>query len=104
SDGKVKQTSFTGEVEGIHEVGGLIGELTDGQVTNSYACADVTGMTNDNSNIGGLIGNNYGTIENTYAFGKVTGEKNVGSLIGLHAPSRQVITSYWNKELTVDGI
>ena len=38
-------------------------------------------------NVGGLVGDNQGTITNSYVIGKVTGSNNVGGLVGVHGTS-----------------
>ncbi|MCT7481313.1 GLUG motif-containing protein [Aliarcobacter cryaerophilus] len=49
-------------------------------ITNSYASGTVSG----NSKVGGLVGLNYETITNSYASGTVSGDNNVGGLVGLN--------------------
>ncbi len=69
-------------------LGGLIGEMDGGSVTNSHASGDVTAA--DGSYMGGLIGltNTGTTVSNSYATGNVTatsivnGGYGVGGLIG----------------------
>ena len=65
--------------EGGH-VGGLVGRLLDdASVTDSAASGDVTG----HSNIGGLVGRSYGSIDNSFATGDVDGaHERVGGLAG----------------------
>lgn len=67
-------------------VGGSLGlykSTSTGTITNSYATGRVTGS----SNVGGLVGYNYGedggaAITNSYASGVVVGTDNVGGLVG----------------------
>ena len=49
-----------------------------GTVSNCYAMTSVTG----DWNVGGLVGYNDGTVSNCYATGTVTGNENVGGLVG----------------------
>ena len=49
-----------------------------GSVTNSYATGAVTG----NSRVGGLVGDNGGRVTNSYATGTVTGNSRAGGLVG----------------------
>lgn len=58
SGSTISDTFATGNVNGIDKVGGLIGRQTvDSSVSNSYAMGQVSGTTSD---IGGLLGINYG--------------------------------------------
>jgi hypothetical protein len=50
-----------------------------GTVSNSYSTGNVTGEL---YYVGGLVGTNYGTVSNSYSTGNVTGEQNVGGLVG----------------------
>ena len=50
----------------------------NGTITNSYATGSVSG----NDYIGGLVGANQGTITNSYATGSVLGDDGVGGLVG----------------------
>ena len=95
------------QVEGRHQVGGLVGENAGGRVINSYASGIVVGtggtvglivgsnsgsITNSyadgevsakNNSVGGLVGVNRGHISNSYAIGRVIGDaNNVGGLVG----------------------
>ena len=75
-------TSYaSGAVNGIEDVGGLIGE-NEGRVSRSYAIGPVTAT----EFVGGLVGlndnNSAGTIEDSYATGTVTGDDLVGGLVG----------------------
>ncbi len=49
-----------------------------GSISDSYAQAPVTG----NSQTGGLVGENKGSISNSYTQGTVTGDSQVGGLVG----------------------
>ena len=55
-----------------YSVGGLIGSLSSSTISNCYASGKVSG--NDNDNVGGFIGSNYGTINNSF-FDKQTTEQ-----------------------------
>ncbi|HHV15556.1 MAG TPA: hypothetical protein GXX58_03150, partial [Gelria sp.] len=76
-------------VTGDYQVGGLVGDNKDGEITNSYATGAVTGIGDDEVDVvdvGGLVGYNEGVITNSYATGAVTGtggdEVYVGGLVG----------------------
>ena len=49
-----------------------------GTVSNSYSTGSVTGA----SMVGGLVGKNAGTVSNSYSTGSVTGNEPVGGLVG----------------------
>lgn len=68
-------------------IGGLIGGMYDGSVSNSHASGRVQGLTT----VGGLVGNaSNATVSNSYSLSKVVGVKNdsgngakAGGLIGM---------------------
>lgn len=69
--GEISNCSIEGSITGNDEVGGLVGWQWDtGTISDSYATGDVTGCIKDTSppeDIGGLVGNNGGSITNSYA-------------------------------------
>ncbi|MEK0315050.1 InlB B-repeat-containing protein [Cohnella sp. 56] len=80
--GEISNSYVSGSVTGTSaSVGGLIGYNYYGTVNDSFAKANVTGSSN---NVGGLIGYNYyGTVNNSFAKASVTGSSNnVGGLVG----------------------
>jgi hypothetical protein len=104
----ISNTSFSGEVSGNDDVGGIVGEIYNGQIINSYSEGSVLGndkvgglvgffdggsdITNSHStmditgsgSVGGLIGDSYGgaTVENSYSSGNILGINFVGGIIG----------------------
>jgi hypothetical protein len=63
-----------------------------GAVNNSYFAGVVTGT----SNTGGLIGENSGVVTNSYSIGKVVGKgKNIGGLVG-NKPFGEIKNSYYD--------
>ena len=79
-------------------VGGLAGYNSGGSISASYATGSVTGT----SEVGGLVGNNTGTICASYATGSVTGSGNVGGLAGSGAShgGGTIIISYATGSVT----
>jgi uncharacterized repeat protein (TIGR02543 family) len=78
----------------VDTAGGLVGRLSSGTITNSYALGSVDGV----NSVGGLVGVLAGTATNTYAAGPVTGSLDVGGLVGLH--SGTVNDSYYDEQTT----
>ena len=81
ADSVIRNLGFSGTVSGTSDVGGLVGEMVGGFLTNVYATGSVTGTLSD---VGGLIGYlKEGTVTDSYATGPVTGgSASVGGLIG----------------------
>lgn len=52
-----------------------------GQITNSYVTGDVTGR----DEVGGLVGRNCGNITESYTVGRVESLWNAGGLVGLNS-------------------
>ena len=61
--------------------GGLLGVNIKSTVSNSHAEGEVNAA--EMVKVGGLVGENGGTISNSYAVGKVTGRSTVGGLTGI---------------------
>jgi hypothetical protein len=85
-DGSLSNCHSTGSVAGDTHVGGLAGE-SGGTVSNTYSAASVSGSYE----VGGIIGQNHGTVSKSYSTGMVTGEEYVGGLVG------------WNHEGTISN-
>ena len=83
-----------------NNLGGLIGSLSSNStLTESYTALTVQSSSSI-SNVGGLIGNNNGTVSKTYTDGEVKASSatNVGGLIGTN--SGKVSTSYVMRNVT----
>ena len=75
----IENSSATGEVFATgNYVGGLVGFNRSAKVLNCYSTGCVSGIFY----VGGLIGNNMGTISNCYSTGSVDGNRFVGGLVG----------------------
>ena len=95
----IKNLNITGDVEGSHELGALVGEELNSQIDHVSSAASVgsNGLGNDN---GGLIGYaSGGIISNTFATGNVDGSVNVGGLIG-QVDGSHVSNSYASGSVT----
>ncbi len=69
------------EIVGINGTGDLVGGLVgnnNGSVSNCYSIGVVTG----NSDVGGIVGLNLGSVSNCYNTGSVTGNSDVGGMVG----------------------
>jgi hypothetical protein len=84
----------TGDVTGVERVGGLAGDNTFGNVSDSCSTGDVTGV----ERVGGLIGKTiYSTVSDCYSTGSVTGNSSVGGLVGWWNPDYCTVTnSFWD--------
>jgi hypothetical protein len=71
----VVDVSITGSGD---DVGGLVGYNDGGAVTNCYS----TGVVNAVDYVGGLVGENSGSITTSYSTGTVNGKNDVGGLVG----------------------
>ena len=67
-----------GSVVGTDIVGGLLGFNNDGKINASYGTDTVTG----DDHVGGLVGQNRGTITDSHGMGSVTGDLFVGGIVG----------------------
>jgi hypothetical protein len=62
-------------------VGGLVGYVGNGSISNCYSTGEVCGGSNS-YDVGGLVGWNCGSISNCYSTGAVSGSYEVGGLVG----------------------
>ncbi|MGU3494386.1 MBG domain-containing protein [Xanthobacteraceae bacterium A53D] len=86
----ISNASATGSVVGAGaSVGGLVGSLAiDGVLTGSYATGAVENNFAAAGNTGGLVGQNFGSITNSYATGAVSSRAaNTGGLVGANIGS-----------------
>ncbi|MFO7791947.1 MAG: GLUG motif-containing protein [Candidatus Saliniplasma sp.] len=79
--GTLSNTYVTGNVRGEKSVGGLVGWNTRGNISHSHVAVEVNGYA-DGENIGGLVGRNGGLVSNSYATGDVSGYQYVSGLAG----------------------
>jgi filamentous hemagglutinin family protein len=93
---------YAGAGSAIRNVGLVGGSITgntnvgglvgenSGSISNSYATGSVLASV---GYVGGLVGRNYGTISNSYATGSVSGDSQVGGLVGWNV-SGSISNSY----------
>lgn len=72
-----------GSIAGRHNVGALAGSSLGAAISAIYSSAAVGG----NDNVGGLIGDNRGSLARSYAAGAARGSGVVGGLVGTNAGS-----------------
>ena len=80
-DGMVSDSYVTGAVVGVWRVGGLVGQ-NKGDISGSHATSTVTDTGANNQYAGGLVGRNDSSVSGSYATGAVVGDLQVGSLVG----------------------
>lgn len=113
--GHMARCSFSGEVSGIQNIGGLAGASVSASVADCLSAGTVSGerctggLLGINSDatargcfstatvmgetcVGGFSGVNYGTIDNCYAVGDTAGDMQTGGLVGLNG-----IQSIWEE-------
>ena len=79
---------------------GLFGSLTPGAVV-THVGAESANVTGD-EDVGGLVGENYGAVRNSYVTGNVNGDKNVGGLVGHNYDWATVRNSYATSNVSGD--
>lgn len=94
--------TYKGNYESVH-VGGLVGQIGDSIILNSYSTANVNGGLAKSA--GGFIGaalTNYDNdtfiLQNCWSSGKVTGDNNCGGFLGLinNSDAIRAQDCYWN--------
>ena len=86
NSGTVTFVRVGGSVTGLTATGGLVGtNLAGGTITDSYSTATVSGPLQQASNLGGFVGENYGSIARAYARGAVSGFIYAGGFAGRNA-------------------
>lgn len=101
-DATIDNSYATGNVEGLVNIGGLVGELQEGSITNSHATGAVSGL----ENIGGFVGANQlmGTISRSYATGHVYADNlYAGGFVGINSGTIEISYSYNDDSGEVDA-
>jgi hypothetical protein len=74
---------------------GLFGFVDGGVIKDiGVVNATVTGGATDNGGVGSLVGDNCGTVTNSYSAGNVNGDSSVGGLLGWNCAGATVSNSY----------
>ena len=83
------------EVSGVSSIGGLVGD-NRGTIINSHADSVVLTSASGGSSFGGLVGYNRSLIANSYATGRLLTNNNsiIGGLVGQNDWSAKIINGY----------
>ncbi len=79
-----------GGIRGANDVGGVVGWLSSGMVSNVGVVSNQNSNVTGADNVGGLVGDNRGTVVG-YVRGAVSGNNNVGGLVGQNNGTGTVI-------------
>jgi hypothetical protein len=94
--GTIVNCYTTGSVLAACEAGGLVGDnMSNSTISYCYSTANVTGS---NVDIGGLVGFQFGTVNNCYATGNVASTMWTGGLVGYF--SGNISNSYSRGDVT----
>ena len=94
--GTVTDSYNTGTVSGHCDVGGVVGRNagTGTVVKYSYNTGSVKGTGTSSSCVGGVVGDNNGTVSNSYNTGSVSGSSCIGGVAGDNGHGGTVSNSY----------
>ncbi len=82
-------------------VGGIAGQTAASTVINR--CVNKGDVTSARNQIGGFVGNSYGTVTNSYNIGNITGETKVGGFSGAHRSGKIAENCYNLGTITATG-
>ena len=129
NSGSIGDSYAQGTVTGNNQVGGLVGWHFGGTISGSYArhlvvgtasgVGGLVGVSEGNASIvsshtvresrvsgknqvGGLVGENKGSISNSYAQGTVSGDSQVGGLVGVSEGNASIVSSrtFWGSRVS----
>jgi hypothetical protein len=85
-------------IVGFYYVGGIVGYVKNGSITNSYSKGNVSGY----EYVGGIAGFvESGSITNSYSTGAIVGENHVGGIAGqLQGNSASIVNSYTTGDIS----
>ncbi|MBV8977574.1 MAG: hypothetical protein JO261_15025 [Alphaproteobacteria bacterium] len=95
-DLNIDSSFATGAVSAIRYAGGLIGQSKFATIANSYATNSASVTAGSFSNVGGLVGNFYGTLASSYSTTAVNGPNTPGGVVGRAIPGATASTTYWD--------
>ena len=129
NSGSIADSYTSGEVSGDSQTGGLVGK-NKGSISGSFArhlvvgtasgVGGLVGVSEGNASIvssytvqgsrvsgknqvGGLVGENKGSISNSYALGTVSGDSQVGGLVGVSEGNASIVSSHTFSGSRVSG-
>jgi hypothetical protein len=94
--GSISEIGITGEVNGVHIVGGAVGR-NNGFVSGLYSHAAISGVPGSGVG-GGLVGENGGFTARSYSTGAVPNGSGKGGLIGDDLGSGGVSSAFWDTQ------
>lgn len=104
NSGAVDIAYSTANVTGNTDVGGFVGlNNSSGNISNTYSTGVVKGFSTNISNMGGLVGNNAGAINNSFTISNVNQGKarsTIGGLVGKAQSTASVTNSFWDTAVT----
>ena len=79
TDSDISNTNVSGNITGRNSVGGLVGSIINSNLSNAQASGKIIGK----NNVGGLVGNIINSdLSNTQVNGNIKGWNSVGGLVG----------------------
>ena len=102
--GTIKNSYVTGNMQTFeNDFGGLVGwNDTNAKILGSFADVNITSRWGQSRNVGGLVGVNQGTVENSYALGDIVGQNTLGGLVGTNEQGI-IKNSYSTGKVEVSG-
>lgn len=95
----------TSTVKGRYSIGGLCGSFSGNMIAESYATGEIT-ISDEGSNIGGLVGNGYSPIIQSYATGNILcndSARDVGGFCGVGGNAGTFSNCYSTSDITITG-
>ena len=97
-DGAINNSYTTGVINGNANIGGIVGQQTSSSVNNSYFAATISGDVY----VGGITGLQYGSsVNDSYSTGSTNGIFAVGGIVG--AQSNSSVNDSYSEGIT-DGV
>lgn len=87
NEGLIEDSRSSGQIVGTRHMGGLVGINGDGGVVRrSESNVNVTapGLVTTERQFGGLVGDNFGRVEDSMAEGTIEGAMSIGGLVGVN--------------------
>ncbi|MCD1653404.1 LamG domain-containing protein [Treponema zuelzerae] len=102
--GTITRCSVSGYVTGHHGVGGLVGnnraESTYDFQSRISECYSTATVTSTSTIAGGLVGSNWGIVENSYARSNVSAQNTAGGLVASQASTGSIANCYASGTVT----